>query len=296
MNTWRFLTEEGLRGLFWPGVVTGLAIAALCSLLSVIVVLKRLAFIGQGVSHAAFGGVGLAAAAGLVVGAGMTPRVLGLAISPQAGIGVTFAIVFLFCLGSALLIGWLSERGQTEADTAIGIVLVAAMAVGAILINASKSGVSWETFLFGSILGVEWTDAAIGWAVAAMVFAALWFWRRPLLFWAFDPAVAQAMGVRGRVMNLLLMTLLAMATVTAMKLAGVVLATAMLVLPGAISLRLSVRSGVVMALAVAASLTGVIGGLVVSFEFDWPPGPGIVCVLTLMFALAKIVETVRRRT
>ncbi|CAG1007853.1 Manganese transport system membrane protein MntB [Phycisphaerales bacterium] len=284
-----------MRGLFWPGVVTGLAIAALCSLLSVLVVLKRLAFIGQGISHAAFGGVGIAAAAGLVVGAGLTPRLLGVEIGPQSAIGVTFGIVFLFCLASALLIGWLSERGQTEADTAIGIVLVGAMAVGAILLHSSQTGVSWETFLFGSIMGVEWIDAGIGWGVALVTLLTLWLFRRPLLFWAFDPAVARAMGVHERTMNFLLMTLLALATVTAMKLAGVVLATAMLVLPGAISLRLSVRSGVVIALAVAGALVGVIGGLVVSFEFDWPTGPSIVCVLALLFAGAKAAEAMRHR-
>ena len=81
-NTYLYLSDPMRRSLFLPSVVTGLAIAALCSMLSVLVVLKRLAFIGQGVSHAAFGGVGLAAAMGLFAAAG-------------AGGGATVGLLFL---------------------------------------------------------------------------------------------------------------------------------------------------------------------------------------------------------
>jgi ABC-type Mn2+/Zn2+ transport system permease subunit len=277
-NTYLYLSDPMLRSLFLPSVVTGLAIAALCSMLSVLVVLKRLAFIGQGVSHAAFGGVGLAAAMGLFAAAG-------------AGGGATvgllqFGVIFAFCLGAALLIGYLSEKGETEADTAIGIVLVASMGLGAVLIHRARTGVAWETFLFGSITAVGWFDAIVGIAVAAAVTLTLWALRRPLIFWAFDPGVARAVGVNERAMTLVLMTLLALATVTAMKLAGVVLATAMLVLPGAIALRLSKRAGVVLTLSGLASLIGVVGGIIVSFEADWPTGPAIVCVLSALFVVA----------
>jgi ABC-type Mn2+/Zn2+ transport system permease subunit len=281
VNTLHYLTNPELRDLFLPAVVTGLAVAVLCSLLSVLVVLKRLAFIGQGISHAAFGGVGLAVALGLV------------GASTAAATAGQFAVVLFFCLFAALLIGWLSQRGGTEADTAIGIVLVGAMAAGAVLIRVYRSPVSTEAFLFGDILSVEWADAAIGWGVALGVLAALWVARRPLTFWAFDPTVAQALGVSERAMNFLLMALLALATVTAMKLAGAVLATAMLVLPGAAALRLSNRAAPVMVLASIAALVGVLGGLVVSFELDWPTGASIVVVLVALFGIARAVELAR---
>jgi ABC-type Mn2+/Zn2+ transport system permease subunit len=122
----------------------------------------------------------------------------------------------------------------------------------------------------------------------------LWIVRRPLIFWAFDPPAAAAWGVRGKVMNVLLMTLLAIATVTAMRLAGVVLATAMLVLPGAIALRLSKRSGRVVILAGATALLGVLGGLVLSFELgNWPPGASIVCVMSALFFVAVLWQKIR---
>lgn len=272
MNTWHYLTT--MPDLFWPGVLAGLAVAALSAALSVLVVLKRLAFVGQGISHAAFGGVGVVAALGLMNAAGV-------------GAVKAYGVVVVFCLGAALLIGWISRR-RTEPDTAIGIVLVATMALGAVLLFLARSGVQWETFLFGSILAVSWVDAAVAGLVAAAVVGALWWFRRPLVFWAFDPVVAAAMGVREGRMNLVLMTLLALATVTTMKLAGVVLATALLVLPGAAALRISARSRAVVGLSLAVATAGVLGGIVLSFELDWPTGPSIVLVLTALFVLAAI--------
>jgi len=281
MHTFTYLTDPLYRDLYWPAVLTGLALAGLCSMLSVLVVLKRLAFIGQGVSHAAFGGVGVAAMLGLV-GTGTA-----------AAAGGQFGIVLAFCVGAALLIGWLSERGGTEADTAIGIVLVGSMGLGAILLHHARSTQSWESFLFGAIINVGWIDAAIAGGVAVVVLGVLVALRRPLVFWAFDRAVARSLGVNDRAMNLLVMVLLAVTTVTAMKLAGVVLATALLVLPGAIALRLSGRTGAVLGWAGIAAFAGVVGGLVLSFELDWPTGPAIVCVLAGLFGVVKGWEGVR---
>jgi len=287
MNTWRYLSDPALAQFYWPGMVTGLAIAVLCASLSVLVVLKRLAFVGQGISHAAFGGVGLAA-------------VLARLASDGLSMPVQFAIIFAFCLISALVISWLSARSGVrgeglEPDTAIGIILVSSMALGAVLIQRAKSTQQWESFLFGSINGVDWPDARIAWAMTALVLLTLFFTRRSLLFWAFDEPASAAWGVSGRWMGVLLMTLLALATVTAMKLAGVVLATAMLVLPGTIALKLGRRLGFVVFLALLAAVLGVLGGLIASFEFDLLTGPSVVLVLTALFAAASALAWARRR-
>jgi zinc transport system permease protein len=286
VKTWEYLTSPELALLIWPGVIAGLAIAAMCSLLSVLVVLKRMAFIGQGISHAAFGGVGVAAVLGFT--ATTTTQ------SPAGGLW-QFLIVSGFCLAAALGVGLLPGRSAAREDTAIGIVLVSSMAVGAILLSIARIGLSWESFLFGSILNVSRTDAGVAWALALGVAGVVWWVRRPLVFWAFDERSAPAFGVRAGRMKLLLLTLLALATVTAMKLAGVVLATAMLVLPGAIALQLSVRLGRVLGLSFAAGLLAVLLGLMVSFELDWPPGPVIVAWLTLMFAAARALGPAVRR-
>ncbi len=285
MNTIRYLTDDALAGLYWPGVIAGLAMAVMCAVLSVLVVLKRLAFIGQGISHAGFGGIGVAAVLGLTASA-TTP-------APMHGIP-QFLVVLVFCLGAALLIGVIARKGgrgeaATHGDTAIGIVLVATMALGAILVSASRKGLAWESFLFGSLLQVGVYDASMAWALAGLTVLVLWLNRRRMLFWAFDEPAAEAFGVNGSACGLVLLVLLALATVTAMKLAGVVLATAMLVLPGAIALRLSSRFWPVVLLSLGAAVVGLGGGLVLSFEADWHPGPCIVGVLSSMFAAAFVL-------
>jgi len=287
-RTIEYLTSAELAGLYWPGVLVGLIIAVSTACLSVLTVLKRMAFIGQGVSHAAFGGVGVAAVLGLVGGASATGSVL------------QFVVVFGFCFVAALVMGSLGRGSPTGdghgPDTAIGIVLVASMAVGAILARASRANVAWESFLFGDILAVGWTDVGIAAGSGAVIVATLVLVRRPLLFHTFDPAAAAAWGVRGDALDRVLMLVLALAVVTAMKLAGVVLATALLVLPGASALRLSRRALPVILLAHGLALAGVVMGIVISFEADIPTGPAIVCVLAAVFALCVFVSRIGIRS
>jgi manganese/iron transport system permease protein/iron/zinc/copper transport system permease protein len=290
-------------GIYGPGIVAGLAVALVCSILSPLVVLKRLSFVGQGISHAAFGGVGIAAVLAVI------------ADLPFAGAYAgQFAIVLCFCLAAGLLIGRLMDRAGTEADSAIGIVLVASMALGAILVQwavltqgtpawrrAHASGAtfvqSWESILFGSLWANSWTAAAIAWAVAAIILITLLWFRRPLMFWAFDEAAAPAFGVSFQAMKYLLIVLLTLAIVTSMRLAGVVLATAVLVLPGAAALYLSDRIRGVLALSVLTGLVGAVGGLALCFAASLPPGACIVAVLVVLFVAARLLSAgLPRRT
>ncbi len=279
-----------LAAIFWPAVVVGLLVSVLCAVLSPLVVLRRMSFIGQGVSHAAFAGVGLAMVFGL--GAG------------QAGDWGVVAVVALTCVAAAIGIAALSDRKGLNADTAIGIVLVSAMALGFVLIqHASEAmrargetpGFGVESVLFGSVLGVRWGDAVAAGVVVAVELVLLWWHRRRLLFWAFDSVGAAAAGVRVGATRTLLLVLLALAIVVTMRLAGVVLATALLVLPGATALRCSTRLWPVFAISAAAGLAGVAIGLVVSFELDWQPGPAIVLTQVVLYAGACVVGVVRSR-
>lgn len=278
--------------LFGPSIAAGVAVAILCGVLSVPVVLKRLAFVGQGVSHAAFGGVGLAFALGLTGLAGAEAS-RGAAVAGSVGM---YAIVLAFCAASALVIAAMSDKVSTRPDTAIGIVLVASMAVGFLLhgyagrraYEANRPqppGV--EEVLFGSVLTVDVIDAWIAGGAAVLILVTLWWCRRPMLFWAFDEPAAAAFGVRTRWMERLLLVLIAAAIVVTMRVAGIVLTTAALVLPGATALRLSDRLGPVLVLAVLASLVGVLGGLWATFELNSLGGPCIVLVLTAEYAIAR---------
>lgn len=216
----------------------------------------------------------------------------GAAFSAQLG------IVFLFCLFAALQIGFLTSgdsgrrggRGRAQADTAIGIVLVASMGLGSLLLHIAEkqqrvATVSWESLLFGSIVSVSEADAWAAGVVALLIVGALFLVRRPLTFWAFDEPAAAAFGVNAGLMRLVLLVMLALATVTAMKLAGVVLATAMLVLPAAAAVQFSQRAGTVTLMSVLFALLAVACGMVLSFELDWPTGASIVLVLAALFGI-----------
>jgi len=284
LRTIEYLSDPALAGIYWPMVLSAVAIALICCALSVTVVLKRLVFIGQGVSHAAFGGVGVAYMLG-VTGVGSAQQRVGL-----------FVIVLGFCVLASLTIARYGKRER--ADRVIGIVLVSAMAIGFLLIEpASRREVSAgrpapagvESVLFGSLGGVGGENAMLAWIVAAGVLGTGWILRRKILFWGFDEPGAEAFGVRTGHVRAVVMVLLALAIVTTMRLAGVILATALLVLPATIALQLSRRHAVVVTLTFACGLLGVLGGLVVSFELDLQPGPSVVAALLVLLAASSIV-------
>ncbi|MEO0484121.1 MAG: metal ABC transporter permease [Planctomycetota bacterium] len=296
MRTIEYLTDPALGPLYYPGLVTAVLVALLCAPLSVLVVLKRLAFVGQGVSHAAFGGVGVAVLVAATTGAGLFGPV------GQAVVGAS-------CVGSALMIWWLSHRDRSDggrttrhADTAIGLVLAGSMALGLVLHRkagelAADAGrqapPSLESVLFGSVWEAGWPSAVAAAVLLVAVLGGLVWWRRPLIFWAFDDAAAEAAGVPTGRMRLVLLVLLALAVLAAVRLAGVVLATAMLILPGMTALELSRRLWPVVVAGFGLALASVLLGLVLSFEAEIATGPAVVFVQIGMYAVVRGVRAVR---
>lgn len=283
MKTIEYLTDPAFAGLFWPGVAAALLVAVLCAPLSPFVVLKKMAFIGQGVSHAAFGGVGLALYGAALLGVGGWG-------------GWHQAAVLVFAAGAGLGISVLSKRQGT--DTAIGIVLAVCMAIGFELyrlaagVAARDASVGTppgiEDVLFGSVLNVT-AGAAVATGVASLlVLGTLWWIRRPLVAWSFDEATAGSLGVSGGRVRALLLLMLSVAVVATMQIAGVVLATAMLIVPGVTGLALgrTLRGAIVW--SVVCAVAGVATGLVVTFEFGVQPGPSVVLVLVALMITGRL--------
>lgn len=286
VRTIEYLTSHG--SIYAPVLVAGCAIALTSGLLAPFVVLKRLSFIGHGVSHTAFGGAGLVAALGLIGTMG------------QGGL-LAYGVIALCCIAAAGIIGVLTARsgadGRLSDDTFIGIVLVGAMAVGAILMKtASGSGpmLDLETLLFGSIVAIGPTEAIAAWVCSIIIGLVLLIERRRIVFWTFDEPGARAFGVNTDRARLVLLLLLALQIVVAMRLAGVLLATALLVAPGAAALRTSDRLSQVVNRSALFGVIGVVGGLVLSFESDWPPGASIVVVLLLIFGASAVFGRPRK--
>lgn len=294
MNTIEYLFDPELAPLYWPGVLAAVVVCCALGPLSVLVVVKRLAFAGHGVSHSTFAGAGLALLIGVAAGVG-TPRGIGLDL-----------VLLATALVAAGLVAWLGRRGRLTADASIGIVVAAAMAAGfelhrraGAIASASGAGVGrvppLESLLFGSILDVSFgAGLALMLGVLAAALAGLFIVRRRLLFWAFDPDAAMARGVRGWAMEAALLVMLAAGVTVAVRLAGVVLAGAVLVLPGAAGLERSARLGPVLVWSGVLGGFGAAAGLVLSFELDFQPGPSIVLVLTGMYVVSRWVSVGRK--
>lgn len=279
-----------------PVIVSALVIALMGGALSVFVVLKRLAFIGQGISHSAFGGIGIA-------------MILGIHGVTTAGAIGQLAVVVAFSVLAALWIAAITRSHGGRADTAIGVVLSASMALGFVLFSVVEAGHEHtsdgmavaghedqhhliEEILFGNILDTNWTKAAIALGVGLAMILLTWLMRRRLIFWAFDEPVVDAFGMNSKRTTNLFMVMLALAVVLAMQIAGVVLAAAILVLPGASALNLSAKLRTVFTLSLVISLVGAVVGLAVGIEGGYPIGPMVVLVQSVIYLLALGTKSV----
>jgi ABC-type Mn2+/Zn2+ transport system permease subunit len=262
----------------------GLGIALACSVLSVFVVLKRMAFIGEGISHSAFGGFGAA--------------VLAQAILPAMdSVLARDAIVAVFCVLTAVGIGWLSRRGKLSEDTAIGIALVTAMAVGVVMLNLRSSLEGgrfsgyvppWESILFGDILFIGPQETWTIWALAGAIVLAVAALFKELVFFSFDEEAAPVFGVPAGAIYYGLLVALGLAVVAAIKSVGVILVGALLVVPGSAARLLSNRIGVVTLLSAALGVGGLAAGFFLGISraaMDRNLSMGPVIVLTLVALL-----------
>ena len=262
-----------------------------CAMLSVLVVLRRWAFIGEGISHAGFGGVG-------------TAWLLSLALPVLADERAAYFVAIAFCMAMALTIGWVSRRDRLNADAAIGIVLVGSLAWGfvtlAIYQHARRAGAppasGWEFYLLGKVQNFSRQAMWASVCVSAAVVLTLFLLGKEILFYCMDPDLAEVSGVRARLVHYLLMIMLALMIVVGMRLAGYLLVTALLVLPGATALVVSQRIGVVLATSVVVSLIGILCGLALQATYAFlDSGPPMVLALVAQFAAAYLWGMFRRR-
>ncbi len=237
-------------------------VGVVCGVLGVFVVLRRLALIGVGISHSALGGVAL----GLLLG-----------ISPLLT-GGAFALVV--ALGIALA----GQRSGLGRDTVIGVFFSGAMALGVVLASVGH-GAQQELFgyLFGNVLAVtrgELTALALG---GSLVVASLLALLRPQLFVAFDEEIARAYGQRVQLLDVALLALLAATIVIGVRLVGVLLIEALLVVPAASAALLARDYRRQLGLSVALGVASALGGLALAWRLDVAPGGMIALTAVALF-------------
>jgi len=256
-------------GFGQTALVGGLLIAITCSLMSFFIIVRRLAFAGMGISHAAFGGVSIGIAAG---------------VNPIVTAGA-------FCVLVAGGIGWFSRKGKLHEDTIIGILFSASMAMGVVLLAVAKAyNQDLLSYLFGSILAVSWTDVVIlaVMAILAIGFMVLFF--KELLFFSFDEETATASGVPVKFVYYGLLVTIALTIVVSIKLVGIILVSALIVIPGATGLQLSRNYRSVLVYSMATGILSVLIGLQLSFSFNVASGATVVLVMFALFVIAVAVS------
>ena len=268
------VTEPFGFDFFREGLLASLLVGALCGMLGVYVVLRRMSYIGHGLSHSVFGGA--------VIG-----YVASLNFYAAAGLWGFF---------SALLINATSRRRKIGADAAIGIVTTASFAIGVALISRTRSFTrNFEAALFGNILGVTTTDLLVVAAVTAGVAAFIILYYKRLLFMTFDPDVAPIYGINVGIVDSLFALAMAATIVASINVVGVTLIAATLVIPSTTARLLTDSFGRMIVLSTAiGALAGVVG-MYVSYWLDISSGATIVLLEAAVFVAVLVVTTLARR-
>jgi manganese/iron transport system permease protein/iron/zinc/copper transport system permease protein len=275
--TW--LTEPFAYEFFQRGIVAATMVGALCGLMGVYVVLRRMSYIGHGLSHSVFGGA-------------VVSWVIGWNFYVGAGLWGFF---------SALLIDATARRRSIGADAAIGIVTTASFALGVAIISRTRSFTrDFESALFGNILGVTERDLAIIGGVTVVVVAAVFVGYKQLLFATFDPELAPVYGVPARWIEAGLALALAATTVASMNVVGVTLIAAALVIPPATARLLTDSFARMLVLSTAIGACCGFAGMLLSYHQDIASGAAIVLLAAALFAVAYLgtglLRSLRSRT
>jgi zinc transport system permease protein len=264
------LESEFMRLAFAAGAVIGVLAPAVGFFL----VQRQMSLIGDGIGHVAFAGV----AAGLL-----------LDVSPVAA-ALVAAVV------GGVAIEWLRARRHTAGDQALALVFYTGIAGGVVLVSLAGSlDVNLFQYLFGSILTVTREDVAVVAVLGAAGLATLALLYRALSAVVLDEEGARVAGVPVGVLNVVLAALAAVTVALSMRIVGVLLIAALMVLPVSAALRLAWSMSSALLLSITAGLVSVLAGLSLAYYADLPPGGTIVLVAAGSFVATSAVEAVRSR-
>src|SRR5712691_3222846 len=269
-----FLLDPFRYEFFVRGLIAATVVGGLCGMVGTFVVMRRMSYIGHGLSHSVFGGA-----------------------------VVSYVMSWNFYLGaglwgfiSAVLINWTARRRQIGGDAAIGIVTTASFAIGvAIISKARRFTKNFDAALFGNVLGVQPEDVFVVIGVTLLVALLIFFGYKQLLFMTFDREVAPLYGIPDRWMDTLLSLILASTVIASMQILGVTMIAAIIVVP-AVTARLLTDSFAHMVLLATAigTLCGLVG-MLLSYYLDVASGATVVLTAAAVFLIVLGGTSARRR-
>ena len=241
-----------------------------CGIVGTYVVARRMVFLCGGITHASFGGLGIALYAG---------------VNPIGG-------ALIFATLSAMGIEWASDKGKIREDSAIGIIWSIGMAIGALFMSLTPGYTSGDLagYMFGSIVTVTSQDiTALGIFTLLCVIGTILWWR-PIMYLAFDRDFAASQGIASRATSYILTVVVAITIVLAIRIMGIVLLLSLFTIPAVTANILSKSYAKITLLAAIIAVCGAVGGLVASYNWEIPPGTCIIFILTVVLIAAKLLS------
>jgi manganese/iron transport system permease protein len=266
-------------GFMQRGLISAVLVGAVCAVVGTYVVLRGMAFFGDALSHTILPGV----AVGYLVS------------------GDARGMLFWWALGTAVVsaigIGAVSKKLQLKEDTSIGIVFAGMFALGIALISTVRSyAVDLTHFLFGDVLGVSSQNLITILIFGIIVLLTIWAFYKEFLTISFDPLLATTLRMPVKVLNNLLLILIAITVAVSLQIVGVALMVAMLVTPAATAYLLTRRLPRMMLLAAILAILSSVIGLYISFYLGISSGASVVLTCTVFFIIAWVIQGIRKKT
>lgn len=260
-------------GFFHRALLAGLFVAIACAILGLFLILRRDAMIGHGLAHVTFGGVALG---------------LFLNIMP---LGAALVVAIL----ASLAILKLKDKAGLHGDTAIGIFSSVGLALGIALASlAGRFNADLLSYLFGDILAIDWLEVGLSTGLAAVVVVVILANYRSLMYLTFDQEAARASGVKTARLELLLAVLTSVTVVLGMKVVGILLVTALLVIPAAAGMLLATSFKQAILYSSLVAFFSIILGLLAAFTLDLPASATIVLTSFVLFVVFYLLRRKRR--
>ncbi|MDE1814093.1 MAG: metal ABC transporter permease [Thaumarchaeota archaeon] len=252
-------------------LLTGIVVSITCSMIGLFLVLKRYSLFGDALSHVAFGGIAL----GFFLN--VYPIWTAFAVSVSTALGITK----------------LRKSTKISGDAAIAVLLSSGFAMGVLLISASHGfTIDLFSFLFGSILLTSMQDTLLIVAVSCGVIATLIAIRKPMIHFTFDEEQAKVHGIPVEKLNYLFVALAAVTVIATMRLVGILLISALIVLPNITSIMMGKGFKKTMMISISLSVSAVIAGITISYYFNLAPAGTIVMLMVGMFVGTLIAKHV----
>ncbi len=253
-------------------LLAGLLVVLVSGPLGCVVVWRRMAYFGDTLSHSAL---------------------LGTVIALMFNVEPLFGILLMGFLVSSLLVLW-QRKKELSSDSLLGILAHGSLAAGIVAIAFMQNAglrVDLMAYLFGDILAVSWTDLAWMLAVAIVVGVGIKILWMPLLSMTVHEELARSEGIAVDRIRFIFMLLMAMLIAVAIQVVGVLLITALLIIPAASARRFAASPESMLLLAIVFGVISVVGGVVASMQWDSPTGPSIVLAAVLIFILSRFRKT-----